>query len=461
VERMGIRPAPRARRGTGHAAAGLVLALAGLLTLVQCAPAREADRTSLRGASLEVVGAWSGVEQQRFSAVLRHFATDTGASVRFTSAGEVGVPGLLIRRLAQGRPPDVALLPQPGLLQRLAADGQLVRPSSGVVAEVRRNYASVWRRLGSYAGRVYGVWFKAANKSLVWYDVAAFEEAGVVPPTDLAGLVELARVLTVPGRPAFAVSALDGWTLTDWFEDLYLQLAGADRYDLLAAHRLPWTHPSVTETLQAMATLLAPDQIAGGVRGALRTGFTESVETAFGPVAGAAMVHEADFVAGVVGSRTSAELGVDVDVFPFPGRRRGLPTVVGGGDVAVILQASPAADALLRYLATPQAAAVWARRGGFLSPNLNLDLSVYPDDIVRSMARNLLDAGDGFRFDLSDLAPPDFGGENDRGMQRELRDFLVHRDVDRAAQRLERAAVATYGHAVSRAADQALTATRG
>lgn len=457
---MGIGPAPRARRGTGHAAAGLALALvlAGLLALAQCAPARQADRTSLRGASLEVVGAWSGAEQQRFVAVLRRFAADTGASVRFTSAGEEGVPGLLTRRLAQGRPPDVALLPQPGLLRRLAADGQLVRPSSDVVAEVRRNYASVWRRLGSFAGRVYGVWFKAANKSLVWYDVAAFEQAGVVPPADVAGLVDLARTLSSSGRPAFAVSARDGWTLTDWFEDLYLQLAGARRYDLLAAHRLSWTHPSVTETLRVMATLLAPDQIAGGVQGALDTDFTESVQTAFGPAAAAAMVHEADFVAGAVASRTSAELGVDVDVFPFPGRRRGLPTVMGGGDVAVILRAAPAADALLRYLATPRAAAVWARRGGFLSPNLNLDLSVYPDDIARSMARNLLDAGEGFRFDLSDLAPPDFGGENDTGMQQALRDFLVRRDVDRAAQRLERAARATYHPASTR---PALTARRG
>jgi len=450
---MDSGPAPRARRGPPLVAAGLVLA--GLLAVAQCAPARPADLPSLRGAALEVVGVWSGQEQHRFSAVLRRFAADTGASVRFTSAARVGVPGLLDRRLAQGRPPDVALLPQPGLLRQLAEGGLLVRPSSQVAAEVRRNYASVWRRLGSYAGRVYGVWFKAANKSLVWYDVATFEQAGVVPPTDLDGLVDLARALTRSGRPPFAVAAKDGWTLTDWFENLYLQLAGAGRYDLLAAHRLPWTHPSVRETLQLMATLLAPDQVAGGPRGALDTGFTESVARAFGPPGAAAMVQGADFVAGVVGGQTSAELGVDVDVFPFPGRRRGLPTVVGGGDVAVILRASPAADALLRFLASPRAAAVWARRGGFLSPNVNLDLSAYPDDIVRSMARNLLDAGEDFRFDLSDLAPPDFGGKNDTGMQQALRDFLVHRDVDRAAQRLERAALATYHSMSSR---QALTA---
>ena len=90
--------------------------------------------------------------------------------------------------------------------------------------------------------------------------------------------------------------------------------------------------------------------------------------------------------------------------------------MVGGGDVAVRADPSAAADALLRYLASPAAAAVWAARGGFVSPNLNLDLSVYPDAISRRVARDLLDAGDGFRFDLSDLQPAAFGGGEDAGM---------------------------------------------
>jgi hypothetical protein len=112
--------------------------------------------------------------------------------------------------------------------------------------------------------------------------------------------------------------------------------------------------------------------------------------------------------------------------------------------VAVVLRGSDAADALLGFLASPEAAAVWAARGGFVSPNVNLDLSVYPDGISRSVARSLLDAGDGFRFDLSDLQPPTFGGRDDTGMQRELRDFLVRRDVARTAARLERAATRAY-----------------
>jgi hypothetical protein len=99
---------------------------------------------------------------------------------------------------------------------------------------------------------------------------------------------------------------------------------------------------------------------------------------------------------------------------------------------------------LLRYLATPAAAARWASLGGFISPNLNLDLSVYPDPITRSIARSLLEAGDAFRFDLSDLQPAAFGSTPSAGMQKELTDFLVHGDVDATAARLEEEATATY-----------------
>ena len=90
----------------------------------------------------------------------------------------------------------------------------------------------------------------------------------------------------------------------------------------------------------------------------------------------------------------------------------------------------------MRYLATPAAAAIWAAAGGFISANLELDLSVYPDDVTRSIARSLLEAGDGFRFDLSDLQPAAFGSTPDAGMQGALRGLLISHDV--AGTRTER-----------------------
>jgi alpha-glucoside transport system substrate-binding protein len=252
-----------------------------------------------------------------------------------------------------------------------------------------------------------------------------------------------------PGQPAFSVSARDGWTLTDWFEDLYLQLAGPRCYELLAAHRLPWTDPTVLRTLREMASLLTPERVAGGIVGARRTGFEQSVVRAFGPAHAAVMVLEGDFVAGFVASSTRARLGVDVDVFAFPGADPARPAVVAGGDAAVLLRRSAAAERLLAYLASPAAATVWARYGGFVSPNLDVDLAVYPDPLTRSVARSLLDAGPDLRFDLSDLQPAQFGGRDDTGLPGELREFLNHRNAAVTAAALELEARVAYADSAS------------
>ena len=104
----------------------------------------------------------------------------------------------------------------------------------------------------------------------------------------------------------------------------------------------------------------------------------------------------------------------------------------------------PAGGAFIRYLASPQAAAIWAARGGFVSANVNLSLSVYPGPISRSIARGLLEAGENFRFSLSDLTPAGFGGTEGQGMRKILQQFLVSPDVATAATRLEQAAGKAY-----------------
>jgi len=397
----------------------------------------------LAGQKLEVAAVWSGVEQRHFEFVLHAFTRQTGVSVTFTSAG-YSVPEFLQARLAEGHLPDVAFLPQPGLLRRYAAEHLLVPLNRIAGGAVDDNYSPSWRRLGSVGGTLYGVWFKAANKSLIWYNIGVFERVGVVPPTSIGGLVSLAGELSGSGTPAFAVSGADGWTLADWFSNLYLRLAGPARYDLLAAHRIPWTDPSVKATLRLLARVLDPRVIAGGPRGALATSYPESVLEAFARHPAAAMVFEGDFVAGIISGETRALPGVDADVFPFPPAGRSGPVVVAGGDAAVLMRRSPAGEALIRYLASPQAAAIWAAQGGFVSPNINLDLSVYPDPVSRSIARSLLEAGSNFRFSLSDLAPASFGGTEGQGMRKILQEFLLNRDVNETAARLERAARQAY-----------------
>jgi ABC-type glycerol-3-phosphate transport system substrate-binding protein len=339
------------------------------------------------------------------------------------------------------------MLPQPGLLQRYARAGAIVPLGDQLATEVRSRYGSQWRRLATVDGELYGVWFKAANKSLVWYSIGAFERAGVVPPDNLDRLDDVAAALARSGTPPFAVAAApeDAWTLTDWFENLYLRVAGPEQYDALAEHRLPWTDRSVRTTLDLLARLIPPRFIAGGPASALETPLTDAAAAVFSTAPRAAMVVEGDFVPGVVAGTSDAEPGVDVDVFPFPEGRLGGRLVVGGGDVAVQMRRSDAGAALLRFLASGEAGEIWAARGGFVSANEDVDLTAYPDDTTRDIARGVLEAGDGFRFDLSDLQPVEFGATTDAGMWAVLRDFLADpSDIAGTAARLEAGATAAW-----------------
>src|SRR5262249_42523782 len=207
------------RTGIRPAAIAAVLAVA-CSAVVACSAGRPSSPgPGLRGQKLEVAAVWSGVEQRHFELVLRAFTRQTGVSVTYTSAG-YGVPAFLTARLAEGRPPDVAFLPQPGLLRRYAAEHRLVPLDDIAGSVVADNYTPAWRRLGSVGGTLYGVWFKAANKSLIWYNEGVFEREGVAPPAGVDGLVSLAHRLARSGVPAVAVGGRDGGTVADWVSNL-------------------------------------------------------------------------------------------------------------------------------------------------------------------------------------------------------------------------------------------------
>jgi multiple sugar transport system substrate-binding protein/alpha-glucoside transport system substrate-binding protein len=124
----------------------------------------------------------------------------------------------------------------------------------------------------------------------------------------------------------------------------------------------------------------------------------------------------------------------------------GKPPVVSGGDVAVALKDGKAAQPLLTFIGSTDAAKIWAQGGGYLSPNKALDMSAYPDDVQRGIAQALIASGDDFRFDMSDQAPAAFGGTKGQGEWKDLQDFLAKpSDVAGAQAKLEADAAKAYG----------------
>ncbi len=425
---------PRRRTTRGVAA---VLA-AGALTLTACGGGDggsgsgrppSIDLPDLSGQSLEVAAVWTGAERDNFLRVLDEFEALTGASVSFVPSGD-NVSQFVGSKVEGGSPPDVVMVPQPGVLHEFAENGWLAPVDESVQAQLDANYTRGWQELANHEGTQYGVYVKAANKSLIWYSTTAFAYAGVEPPATWDDFVATAWTVWESGTTPVSVAGADGWTLTDWFENVYLSQAGPEMYDRLTAHEIPWTDESVTEALTTLAELFgSPQLLENGNDGSLQTDFPTSVTQTFidleTPDAG--MVFEADFVGSVISDSTDAVIGEDAQVFPFPAVGEA-PPVVSAGDVAVAVapdgEASEAQQALLAFLASTDAARIWAEAGGFVSPNKSLEFDAYPNEVQRGIAEALIAAGDDFRFDMSDQTPAAFGGTTGQGMWQGLQNFL-------------------------------------
>ncbi|MFF8864698.1 ABC transporter substrate-binding protein [Streptomyces sp. NPDC015139] len=448
---------------THRAATALAALLAGALALTACSGGDDKKKDDggesggatgstvtlpkLDGANLEVAAVWTGTEQANFKKVLAEFEKRTGAKVTFVPAQDP-IINFLGSKIAGGQPPDVAMLPQPGAIKQ-AVEKKWAKPlGEDALKELRKNYSPGWQDIGKVDGKQYGVYYKAANKSLIWYNAKAFDNAGAKEPKTWQDLLTAAQAVYDSGVTPFSVGGADGWTLTDWFENVYLSQAGPEKYDQLAQHKIKWTDPSVKQALTTLAQIWGKkDFVAGGADGALQTEFPASVTQTFtgGDQPKAAMVYEGDFAQVNIGD-TKAKVGTDAKVFPFPAVGSSAP-VVSGGDAAVILKDSKAAQALATFLASPDAATIQAKLGGYLSPNKNVPDSAYPNPVQQTIAKALIASGDDFRFDMSDQAPQAFGGTPGKGEWKDLQDFLKNpKDVAGTQAKLEKDAAAAYGN---------------
>jgi alpha-glucoside transport system substrate-binding protein len=417
------------------AASAVAVTTAGAQRQAAAAPG---VNTAVSG-KLTMLGVWTGAEQKSFQAVLDAFKKKyPNVSVKYTSGGD-NLPTVLSTAVAGHRPPDLAAVSQPGLMKDFVGKNAL-KPITFAQATIAKNYAPVWLTLGTVKGKLYGLVFKGANKSTVWYNVKLFKNAGAQPPKTWPQFLQVAKLLRGSGTKAYSIGGGDGWTLTDLFENIYLRQAGPAKYDALTNHTIKWTDPSVIAALKTMAQVLGDTQnIAGGTSGALQTDFPTSVDQVFQASPKAGMVIEADFVQGEIASNTPAKPITGYNVFPFPSINNSPATAVGGGDTVMMFKDSPAARALVTYLATPEAASIWAHRGGFSSPNKNVKPSTYPDALTRTIAGALASAKV-TRFDMSDLQPSAFGGTVGQGEFKLFQDFLKNpKNVTGIAQQLEAA----------------------
>ena len=433
---------------------GLLLVLALALVAAGCggdddeeaggttaATAEETTEEQVSG-SVSVMGIWVGEEQKSFQAVIEGFKEQQpDVTVKYNPVGD-NLPTVLGTAVQGGNPPDVAAIAQPGLMTQFVEQGEL-KPLDFAEDAVVENFGRSVVETGSVDDSFYGLLWKANNASTVWYNVKAFEDAGVETPKTWDELLEGADTIKASGLPAYSIAGADGWTLTDLFENIYLRTAGPEKYDQLSRHEIKWTDPSVKEALTEMAKVFrGSDNLAGGTAGALQTDFPTSVSNVLSPNPKAAMVIEADFVPGVVKTPLKPETGYNF--FTFPSINDSPASVVAKGNLVIAFRDNPAVRAFMEYLVSPESAEIWVKRGGFATPNKNVDSASYPDPLLRQTSETLAGA-ETLRFDLGDLQPSAFGATVGQGMWKLFQDLLkTPSDVDKIALQLEAAAAKAF-----------------
>jgi alpha-glucoside transport system substrate-binding protein len=364
--------------------------------------------------TVTVFSLWGGSEQEAFQKVLDQFTKDSGIETKYESVRDF-LP-VIRTRLAAGNPPEVGIIPRPGVVAELARDESLI-PLEDLGLDpdaINENYSETWTSLATVDETVYGVVAKANSKSVIWYKPTSFQENGFEIPTTWDQLLDITEQYESKGKTPWAVGAQgrdNSWTLTDWFENIYARKAGGDNYTKLFNGDLPFNDQTVKDTLTEMTKVINDKYVAGGIDTALGIGFVDGIGRVFSKNPVAEMYMEGGFVGGIALGDVNPDLkvGEDIDFFPWPtiDEAHGNP-LVGGGDVAAAFVNDEDVAKLIEYLSTPEAGRIWVSTGAIASPNEGVTSEDYPNELVAKEAEQLKSA-ESFLFDGSDLLPGTLG----------------------------------------------------
>jgi alpha-glucoside transport system substrate-binding protein len=389
-----------------HSFRALVLGLVMTLVSAACLPGAE-QKT---GGTVHVFAVWGGSEQASFMAMVKPFEDQTGIHVAYEGSRDENA--ILTTRLAAGNPPEVAGLPGPGQMITWAKQGKLKPIDSALdMNQLNSQYSQDWIKLGEVNGKHYGVFIKAALKGLVWYDPKVWAQKGFTVPKTWQDLQTLLPKMQATGIAPFCIAvesgAASGWPATDWVENIFLRQSGPDKYDQWTSGQLKFTSPEVRQAFQTFGQIVnTPGMVYGGKQFILSTNFGDGGTPMFANPPKCYMHQQGSFMTDFfVKANPSLKANEDFKYFLFPTINPSYSSSLEvAGDLFGMFKDTPQARKLMQYLTTPQAQAIWVKRGGALSPNKNVSSSDYPDSLSRDLGQSLAQAQTP-RFDASDLDP--------------------------------------------------------
>ncbi|TFC02376.1 carbohydrate ABC transporter substrate-binding protein [Cryobacterium adonitolivorans] len=350
------------------------------------------------------------------------FQACTGITVNYTGTKEFEAQ---IAVLAEGgSAPDIGIIPQPGLFNKLADAGFLKAAPAAVEANVDEWWSADWKGYGTAAdGTFYAAPLMASVKGYVWYSPSEFKEKGYEIPTSLDEMMDLTAQIasdgTVPWCAGVGSGDATGWPGTDWVEDYVLRQAGAETYDKWVTHEIPFNDPAIVTAFNSVGDILKnPEYVNAGLGDVSSIISTEFGDAGLPVLDGTcALHHQASFYEGFWKNADGSDATVapDGDVYAFllpPAESGGEQAVTGGGELVSAFAESDEITAVLSYLSSDTWANNRVALKGVISANTGLDASLASSDILKQSVEILQDPNTVFRFDGSDLMPGAVGTDS-------------------------------------------------
>jgi alpha-glucoside transport system substrate-binding protein len=425
------------RRGTAAIAGGLGLALAlaacsggdsgddstgggeggdAAASEIDCAPYEEFG--DLEGTSVSIYTSIVEPEQQTQVDSYKPFEECTGVTVEYEGSREFEAQ--LLVRIQAGNAPDIAYLPQPGLLRTIVQDfpDEIVPAPEATSANVDEFFTESWKEYGSIDGTFYAAPLGANAKSFVWYSPSMFEDAGYEVPETWDDMIDLSQQIVDDGAMPWCAGVesgdATGWPGTDFIEDVVLRTAGPDVYDQWVSHEIPFNDPQIVEAWDTAGEILKNDEfVNAGLGGVDSIATTPWTDAGFPILDGTCWMHRAaNFYATQWPEGTEVAEDGDVYAFYLPTNQTDVQPVLGGAEFVAAFDDRPEVQAFQTYLSSADWANAKAKvtpMGGWVSANNGLDPENLATDFDQLSAEVLSNPDSVIRFDASDLMPAEVG----------------------------------------------------
>jgi alpha-glucoside transport system substrate-binding protein len=372
------------------------------------------DYKDIDGKTVSIYASIRDAEADKLEKSWDLFEECTGATIEYEGSGEFEAQ--LKVRVDGGEAPDIAFVPQPGLVTSFAKAGKLKAASAATKSLAEENFTEGSLRYGTVDGTFYGAPLGSNVKSFVWYSPKMFAEKGWKVPTTWAEMMTLSDTIAASGVKPWCAGiesgVATGWPATDWIEDIVLRDQGPEVYDQWIAHTIPFNDPKIVSATDRAGTILKNAKYVNGGYGDVKSIATTSFQEGGLPiVSGKCALHrQASFYANQWPAGTKVAEDGDVYAFYFPAvdPSKGKPVLVGG-EYVVGFADRPEVQAVQTYLASADYSNSRAKLGNWLSANKKLDIANVESPIDKESVKILQDPNAVIRYDASDVMPAAVG----------------------------------------------------